>query len=293
MIRTIRTLLYYLSGLLYYLFRVRGVSLRDEVRILVGLAKYIIFYAASAIGFGESPKGLWKIVPGGDMLTVKVGGMVFRARPRTSDLSAATSLIDVDEGYELRNWFYPNARGVVVDVGANVGGYTVRACKRADLVVAIEPQPEVFEVLRWNVEHNCPGNVVLVRKAVADRSGKTVLRIPIYRGSIDSGTASIMPDYEPPGSKGYQEVEVEVDTLDNILGELGIDRIDFLKVDVEGAEKLVVRGAMNILSRTSRIMIEIRPGNEDVLDILGRLGFKVIDRKKRTISSQGDPSERL
>lgn len=170
-------------------------------------------------------------------------------------------------------------------MGANVGGYVVRACRRADLVVAIEPQPGIFEVLRENVELNCPGNAVLVRKTVADRSGRTMLRIPIYRGyKYDSGAASILSDYEPyPGAKelieGYQEVEVEVDSLDNILGELGIDRIDFLKVDVEGAEKLVVRGAMNILSRTSRVMNEIKPGNEDVLDILERLGFEVIDRK--------------
>lgn len=272
-----------IRSLLYYLFKVRGASLRDEMRLLAGMLRLSVRYIVSIIGFGEPYRGLWAAIPGRKTLTVKVEDLVFRARPRTTDLSFATWFIDGIEGYELRNWFYPYARGVVIDVGANVGGYTVRACRRADIVVAIEPQPEVFEILRDNVELNCPGNVVLIRKAVADRPGTMVLRIP-RDAAIGSGGASILSDYEPfPGAKelikGYQEVEVEVDTLDNILGGLGIDRVDFLKVDVEGAEKLVVRGGMNILRRTSRVMIEIKPGNEDVLDILDRLGFEVIDRK--------------
>jgi hypothetical protein len=79
-----------IRALLYYLFRVGGASLRDEARILAGLARFSIGYAASAIGFGEPPRGLWDVIPGGDILTVKVGGMIFRVRPKTKDLRLAT-----------------------------------------------------------------------------------------------------------------------------------------------------------------------------------------------------------
>lgn len=49
---------------------------------------------------------------------------------------------------ELENWFKPLARGVVADVGAYIGSYTVRTCKSADLVVVIGPLPFNFSVLQ-------------------------------------------------------------------------------------------------------------------------------------------------
>jgi FkbM family methyltransferase len=268
------------KGLLYYLLRVRGASAKNEMRLLSGLVSFIC--KVPLLGFGYPLKGPWSTIPGTEILTVRVGNMVFRARPRTMDLSFATQFIDVVEGYELRNWFIPNAKGVVVDVGANVGGYTVRACKTAKKVIAIEPQPDVFNVLRQNVKLNCPNNVVLVRKAVADRPGRAVLRVPVIGGFVDSDRAFIMPKYisllnAKRRIRAYREVEVELDTLDNIL--MTLDSVDLLKVDVEGAEALVIKGARHTLERTKRIMIEIRDQNVHVLDELKKAKFKVLDRR--------------
>jgi hypothetical protein len=98
-------------------------------------------------------------------------GFLFAVRAWTSDLHIATSA----ERFELENWFKPLAKGVVVDVGAYIGTYTVRAMKKADLVVAIEPLPLNFKVLQVNVELNRwrRGDVILINKAVAKERKET------------------------------------------------------------------------------------------------------------------------
>jgi hypothetical protein len=75
-------------------------------------------------------------------------GFLFYARPRTSDLYA----ICCEEVYELENWFKPHAKGVVVDVGAYIGTYTVRAMRTAKLVIAIEPLPINYKALQVNIK---------------------------------------------------------------------------------------------------------------------------------------------
>jgi hypothetical protein len=77
-------------------------------------------------------------------------GFIFYVRHRTSDLYA----ICCEEVYELENWFKPFANGVVVDVGAYIGTYTVRAMYSADLVIAIEPLPYNFRILQTNIRLN-------------------------------------------------------------------------------------------------------------------------------------------
>ena len=75
-------------------------------------------------------------------------GFLFFVRARSPDLYATA----IAERYELEKWFKPLAKGVVVDVGAYIGTYAVRACKSADLVIAIEPVPFNFASLAVNVK---------------------------------------------------------------------------------------------------------------------------------------------
>jgi FkbM family methyltransferase len=81
-------------------------------------------------------------------------------------------------------------------------------------------------------------NVTVVPKAISDRRGYAKLKIPkTAEKRFIPGRSSIVWDY-----KEAFEVEVETDTLDSVLEEVGVDSIDILKIDVEGAEGLVVRG---------------------------------------------------
>ena len=85
------------------------------------------------------------------------------------------------------------------------------------------------------------------------------------------GKASIVWSFEKA-----LRINVEADTLDNIIDEVGLDTVDFIKIDVEGAEGLVVRGAEKTLKKAKALLIEIWPENAWVINHLQALGYKLI-----------------
>jgi FkbM family methyltransferase len=160
---------------------------------------------------------------------------------------------------------------VFVDVGAYMGLYTVYACRRARRVLAVEPNPMALAYLKANVALiNCH-NTIVVPKATSDKMGVVKLRIPrpARRGLIPT-TASIVWSFEEA-----LEVDVETDTLDNIVDEAGLDTVDFVKIDVEGAEGLVIKGAERTLRKSRTILIEIWPENTWIISHLQALGYKL------------------
>jgi FkbM family methyltransferase len=165
---------------------------------------------------------------------------------------------------------------VFVDVGAYMGLYTVYACRRARRVLAVEPNPMALAYLKANVALNNCHNTIVVPKAASDKMGVVRLRIPrpARRGLIPT-TASIVWSFEEA-----LEIDVETDTLDNIVDEAGLDTVDFVKIDVEGAEGLVVKGAERTLRKSRTILIEIWPENTWIISYLQALGYrltKVVD----------------
>ena len=66
--------------------------------------------------------------------------------------------------YKVRSIFNPELRDTVVDVGAHLGEYTIPCAKLASKVIAIEANPEVFEILRENIQVNGLSNIVTVNK---------------------------------------------------------------------------------------------------------------------------------
>jgi len=165
---------------------------------------------------------------------------------------------------------------VFVDVGAYMGLYTVYACRRARRVLAVEPNPMALAYLKANVALNNCHNTIVVPKAASDKRGVVKLRIPrpARRGHIPT-TASIVWSFEET-----LEIDVETDTLDNIVDEAGLDTVDFVKIDIEGAEGLVVKGAERTLRKSRTILIEIWPENTWIISYLQALGYrltKVID----------------
>jgi len=131
---------------------------------------------------------------------------------------------------------------VVVDAGANIGAFTLLAAARvgsAGLVVAVEPEPGNFEVLRRNVETNGLRNVALVRRALLDEAGK-IVRME------DEGVMSRVSD---TGSS------VETTTLDELAREYGSPRI--LKMNIEGSEGRALKGAREALRGLELAMLEV------------------------------------
>jgi FkbM family methyltransferase len=132
---------------------------------------------------------------------------------------------------------------VVLDCGAGVGVYTRAALARgARLVVAIEPLPENVECLRRNFAGEVAGGkVVIYPKGVWDK--EDLLTIKVVPGIHTSGSFAM--DFE-----GAQPaLKLPLTTIDNLVDELKLARVDYIKMDIEGAEQQAVLGARETLRR--------------------------------------------
>jgi len=146
---------------------------------------------------------------------------------------------------------------IVVDVGANIGLHTLNMAKivgNTGQVFAFEPDPSNFEILKKNVKINNYKNIILEQKAVGDKHGRTTL----YQ-SDHPGKHRIFPQTEQAKS----QVQVELTNLDNYFDSDMIDKINFIKIDVEGLEFSVLKGMKNILknSKKIKILFEFMPEN--------------------------------
>ena len=115
---------------------------------------------------------------------------------------------------------------IFVDVGANIGGYSIRAAKYCK-VYAIEPLPRNYKILKINEKLN---NIKINSFNLA--AGKERGKIKLYYEPRDYGTPSVK-------RKQNYFIEVEMKPLDEIINE---ESIDLIKIDVEGAEDLVLEG---------------------------------------------------
>jgi len=136
----------------------------------------------------------------------------------------------------------------LVDVGANVGLYTALALSTRGFrgkVLAVEPHAESRRYLNRTVEANAtaarPGAALICGLAASDRPGTLTL----YQNSENKGDNRIYPD----PLLDAQET-VAVDRLDNICREHGIRSAQFIKMDVQGAEARVIRGAGELLANS-------------------------------------------
>lgn len=120
---------------------------------------------------------------------------------------------------------------VVVDVGANIGYYSLLAGKKGTRVWAFEPEEINFSILTKNVKDNGLENIKIYKKAVGDRRG----RVRILKSEENYGNSRV-------GRKGEL---VEMVKLDDVVKE----KVDMIKIDVEGWEGKVVEGAKRIISK--------------------------------------------
>lgn len=138
---------------------------------------------------------------------------------------------------------------VVMDIGAHVGFFVGTALAQgASKVIAVEPDPDSAECLRRNYEEEiASGRVVLVEAGAWSSRSEITLSL----GS-DPGWNSMTED----GGSG-REIVVPVLPIDDIVEDLGLSRVDFIKMDIEGAEKEALRGAVGTMEKyRPRVMID-------------------------------------
>ena len=140
---------------------------------------------------------------------------------------------------------------VVFDIGANIGLYTItlsRLVGEEGIVHAFEPEKKTFEILKYNVQLSNCSNVVLHNYALSDKEESVFLVNPISKNN-DIYT------YISKKSPKNNCKSVDAITFDQFVKKENINKIDFIKVDIEGAEDLFFTGAINTLSKRNNISI--------------------------------------
>lgn len=183
---------------------------------------------------------------------VRYNGLTLYARAHSEDL-----------GYYARitkpwtsKWFKPLEGEIVVDCGSHVGIFAILGLRRGAQVHAFEANPATFQILKKNVELNGFREVAhLYNVALSDIDEIVTL----YALNNFTGTTSLRSDWvKVPRLLGRDSVtvhQVPAMTLDHALE--GLKKIDWLLIDVEGVEDLLLRGAVNVLHRTRKVIIEI------------------------------------
>jgi len=142
---------------------------------------------------------------------------------------------------------------VVLDIGANIGNHTLVFSRYADTVYSFEPIPEIFSVLSRNIAQNGIENVHAFNKALSDSCGRQVIYIN-REGNL--GASSLH-------RKTGDTEEAVIDSVrgDDFLSESGIERVDLIKMDVEGHEFNVLAGLEHAISRCRPLVI--MEGNDE------------------------------
>jgi FkbM family methyltransferase len=137
--------------------------------------------------------------------------------------------------------------GIAIDVGANVGWHTLlmsRLAGRQGRVLAIEPNPSVSAELRRNLQINRTQNVEVMVCAVGGAEGVLSLLAP---AANEPGAAS--GHVVAAGETGPGVISAPARTLDAIVAEANVDRLDFIKLDIEGYEWPALRGGEKTIAR--------------------------------------------
>lgn len=145
---------------------------------------------------------------------------------------------------------YPDggAGRVLADVGANIGVTSLIMAAAAPYhaeLLCFEPDARNLALLRQNLAANDLGQARILDYALAERDGLARLRC----GGTNAATSALAEPYSRTQSEGAVFREVPVRRLDTVLAELGMERLDFLKIDVEGSESPVMMGASETIAR--------------------------------------------
>jgi len=171
----------------------------------------------------------------------------------------------------LKNHLVPNS--VFIDVGANVGTFTLVAAANAcrGTVHAFEPSQYHFERLKRNIDLNGFSNVVTSRVGLWDAPSSSTLHVPLHdAGMSNTGAASMFASTDNPESSTDETIQLI--RLDDYVAQNALERIDIIKVDIEGAELPALRGAQETIRRFHPLVLM-----ELDLDNLQRAGYTAAD----------------
>jgi FkbM family methyltransferase len=179
----------------------------------------------------------------------------------------------------VENWLYcyvPKEGDTVLDVGAGIGEETVIFSRLAGHVISVEAHPRTFRCLEKTIAANKLDNVTATWCAIADRDGEI---------QLSDGTDHLSNMMTSEGG-----IKVPARSLQSLCDDYGIHQIDFLKMNIEGAERLAIAGFGNLVIRNLVISCHDFLKQDDmrtmatVEDFLRRNGYSVTTRPDHQLS---------
>lgn len=240
------------------------------------LKKFVKAYLRSGdVAFAREIAGAGK--PGG-LQSLQWKGLSFHYRPGSSDAFAAYECFLHGKRNAYFSRFLPARATVksIVDIGANVGASIVywKSLYPEAVIHCFEPIPSNFEVL----QRNCAGlrSVTPHNHALGDESGEIT-----FIHSPDAGNEGGWSVFQRGATGNEKKVSIPIFNSGARLAELGVKEIDILKVDTEGAERMILRGlGAELLSSTRYVCGELHGERDfELLDWLEGSGFSIGMRK--------------
>lgn len=170
---------------------------------------------------------------------------------------------------------------VMLDIGAHTGSFSLLPVFNSQIkVYAFEPSPWIYELLKTNIKlNNISKNTLTYNIALSNNSGVALLKIP--KNKKDSGLATLG---NPIRFKDIEEIEIKTQKIDSFIKEHNIKKIDFIKIDTEGAELSILNGGIETIKKYKPYMLiecdqkntdQFGYNTEDIETLLQSVGYKI------------------
>lgn len=181
-------------------------------------------------------------------------------------------------GHNKQRYYSIKNGDTVLDIGAYIGFWTIKVSRivgENGRVIAIEADKENLKILRKNIKANSLKNVTIVPKGVWKEKGKKLFYCSHNQANtlIEKGGNIIQPN---------NQYIIKVDTVDNILKDLGIINVDFISIEINGSEIESLEGMKETLNQNVNLVITApyrrfgKPSYETVASILKSRGFNIL-----------------
>src|SRR5215212_9091343 len=268
-----------LDKCILYCLKVIYLGLRILLRIALGRKRRDRIFIEQGFDFNTFLYRVFKILRLDNSMLLKISvpkyDYKFYCRINREDLVFMTNHED-----DIIEHFTPKQGDIVVDIGAHMGRYTIIASKRVGTngkVVAIEAHPGNFEMLNRNIKLNQLANVTPLNYAVYSKETK----IKLYLPEEESGYTIYNTIMSNRAGTEDKFVDVNAQTVDYLLelNQIREEEVNWIKIDVEGAEFEVLKGATNVLSKSKDIALLIEIHGSDnyipILNFLSLYNFKI------------------
>jgi FkbM family methyltransferase len=265
------------KGILYFL-KIAYLSLRILLRLALGRRRRDRIFIERGFDFNTFLYRVFKVLGIGNsmLLRINVPKYDYKFYCRINNREDLVFMTNHEE--DIIEHFTPKEGDIVVDIGAHMGRYTIIGSKRVGTqgkVVAIEAHPGNFEMLNRNIKLNQLTNVIPLNYAVYSKETK----IKLYLPEVESGYTIYNTIMSNRARTEDKFVEVNANTLDYILQSKEITDVNWIKIDVEGAEFEVLKGASNVLSKSKDIALLIEVHGLDnyrpILEFVSTYNFKI------------------